>query len=98
MPDLGLEAHLGRLVGILWGERDVDLEETAMVNGVLGAINVALPVAEVIAAKADLDVGFLRLNERLLTVFAKSSNSFFIRKSFFMDSKKRYYNKIFLSF
>ena len=59
MPDLGLEAHLGGLVGVLWGERDVDLEETAVVDGVFGAVDVALPVAEVIAAEADFDVGFL---------------------------------------
>ena len=59
MPDLGFEAHLGRLVGVLRREGDVDLEEASLVDSVLGVLDVALPVAEVVVYYGDLDVGFL---------------------------------------
>ena len=91
VPDLGLEAHLGRLVGVLGGQADVDVEDAALVDGVLGAEDVALPVAEVAAEERDLDVGLLRLSHRMLTVLAKSSYSFFTRRSFFISKILYYY-------
>lgn len=34
MPDARLELHLGRLIGILWGQLDVDLVDTTFVAGI----------------------------------------------------------------
>jgi hypothetical protein len=47
MPNFGLEFHLGRLVGIFWGEGDVDLKESAFVGRIVWAFNVPLPVTQV---------------------------------------------------
>ena len=61
VPDFSIEFHLGRLVGVLWGQLNVDLVETSFVGSVVGPLNVSLPVSQVVVEELDLDGGFLGL-------------------------------------
>ncbi len=78
VPDLGLELHLGGLVGVFGREDDVYLEESALVGSVIGPLNVPLPVAEVAVEETHLHGRLLGLNRCRATVLANSSNSFLI--------------------
>lgn len=72
VPDLGLELHLGGFVGVLGGEDDVDLEEAALVGGVVGPLDVPLPVAEVPVEQTHLHRRLLALTTPTRTVLANS--------------------------
>lgn len=61
MPDFCFEFHFWWLVRILRREGDIDLEESSLVRGVIGAFDVSFPVSEVIINDGDLNVRFLGL-------------------------------------
>ena len=61
MPDFSIKFHLGRLVGVLWRQLNVDLVETSFVGSVVRALNVSLPVSEVVVEELDLNRRFLGL-------------------------------------
>lgn len=79
MPDFCLKFHFWRLVGVLRGKDNVDLEESALIGSIIWSLDISLPVPEVAVEEADPHCRFLRLNNRRLTVLANSSNSFLIR-------------------
>jgi hypothetical protein len=83
VPDLGVELHLGRLVGVFWREHDVDLVRAPLVRRIVGTLDVSFPVAEVAAKERNLDGGLFGLSNGRVTVLAKSSYSFLILSSFF---------------
>lgn len=72
MPDLGLKFHLGRLVGILGRQHDIDLEKTALVAGIIGALDISLPVPVVAVEETHPHRRFLGLRRSCVTVLANS--------------------------
>ena len=45
VPNFSIKFHLGWLVGVLWGQLNVDLVETSFVGSVVRALNVSFPVS-----------------------------------------------------
>jgi len=62
MPNFSIKLHLGRLVGVLRWQLDVDLEATAFVCSIIWTLNVPLPMSDVPVKERDLDSGFLGLS------------------------------------
>jgi len=53
MPDLCLKFHFWRLVGVLRGKDNVDLEESALIGSIIWSLDISLPVSEVAVEEAD---------------------------------------------
>ena len=60
MPDFGVELHFGRHVGILVWDFDVDLELSALVDGIARAVDYALPVLEVVVYEPNFELSLIR--------------------------------------
>ena len=101
MPNLGIEFHFWWFVWILRGELNINLKDTTFVRSTLWAFDRSFPVPKIIIDYSDFDVGFLGLNSiEIVTVFAKSSNYFFMRISFFCIASYvqiKYYNIRFIN-
>lgn len=72
MPNFGLKFHLGRLVGVLRRQNNVDLIKTALVASIIGPLDISLPVPVVAVEEAHLHRRFLGLRKWTLTVLANS--------------------------
>ena len=84
MPYFGFETHFRWFVGVFRWESYINLIKSTLVDCVFRPLNVAFPVAVIPGTNAYFDIGRFGLNDGMLTVFAKSSNSFLIRRSFFI--------------
>ena len=81
MPDSGIEFHLGRLVGVVVGEDDIDLEEASFIGRVLGSVDEAFPVIDIVVDDLNFESLLLSLSEdhsgsqEVLTFFSFSAKS-----------------------
>ena len=62
VPNFSVEFHLGGLVGVLWGQLNIDLVEASFIRGIIWPFDVSFPVPEIAPEERDLDVGFFGLS------------------------------------